>query len=92
MFWVTAAMLTFAWLLGLAISVATDVDHNATREMLEGILKEEDGHVNDVEESVDQVDQMAVQNFLATQVREVRTQGLLGRTAQKKEKIACAEE
>ena len=70
MFWMIAAILVFLWLLGLAISVATDVGHNATRQMLEGILKEEDGHVNDIEESVDQIDQMAVQSFLATQVRE----------------------
>jgi len=53
-----------------AIAVATDVGDNATREMLEGILKEEDGHVNEIEENVDQIDQMGVQNFLATQARE----------------------
>jgi len=53
-----------------AISVATDAGDNATREMLEGILKEEDGHVNKIEENVDQIDQMGVQNFLATQARE----------------------
>ncbi len=53
-----------------AISVATGVGDNATREMLEGILKEEDGHVNEIEENVDQIDQMGVQNFLATQARE----------------------
>ena len=53
-----------------AISVATDVGDNATREMLEGILKEEDGHVDKIEENMDQIDQMGVQNFLATQARE----------------------
>jgi bacterioferritin len=53
-----------------AIAVATDVGDNATREMLGGILKEEDGHVNEIEEKVDQIDQMGVQNFLATQARE----------------------
>ncbi len=53
-----------------AISVATGVGDNATREMLEGILKEEDGHVDKIEENVDQIDQMGVQNFLATQARE----------------------
>jgi bacterioferritin len=52
-----------------AITVAVDVGDNATREILEGILKEEDGHVNQIEESVDQIDQMGVQNFLATQAR-----------------------
>lgn len=53
-----------------AITVATDVGDNATRELLEGILKEEDGHVNEIEEKVDQIDQMGVQNFLATQARD----------------------
>ena len=70
MFWMIAAILVFLWLFGLAISAATDVADNATREMLEGILKEEDGHVNKIEENVDQIDQMGVQNFLATQARE----------------------
>ena len=53
-----------------AITVAVDVGDNATREILEGILKEEDGHVNPIEENVDQIDQMGVQNFLATQAKE----------------------
>lgn len=53
-----------------AITVAVDVGDNATREILEGILKEEDGHVNQIEENVDQIDQMGVQNFLAIQVKE----------------------
>lgn len=70
MFWMIAVILVFLWLLGLATSVATDVGDDATREMLEGILKEEGSHVNGIEESVDQIDQMAVQNFLAAQVRE----------------------
>ncbi len=53
-----------------AITVAVDVGDNATREILEGILKEEDGHVNQIEENVDQIDQMGVQNFLAIQAKE----------------------
>jgi bacterioferritin len=47
--------------------VATEVGDNATKEMLEAILKDEDSHVNEIEEKRDQVDQMGIQNFLMTQ-------------------------
>ena len=50
-----------------AIKVAVDVADNATKEMLEGILKDEDAHVNEIEEKLDQISQMGIQNFLATQ-------------------------
>ena len=50
-----------------AIKLATEVGDNATKEMLEGILKDEDGHVNEIEEKRDQVAQMGIQNFLVTQ-------------------------
>ncbi len=53
-----------------AVKVATDVGDNATSEMLKGILKDEDGHVNDIEEKLDQIKQMGLQNFLATQAGE----------------------
>jgi len=54
----------------VAVKVATDVGDNATKEILEGILKDEDGHVNEIEEKLDQVSQMGIQNFLATQTGE----------------------
>ena len=50
-----------------AIKLAVDVGDNATKEILEGILKDEDSHVNEIEEKRDQIDQMGIQNFLATQ-------------------------
>jgi bacterioferritin len=53
-----------------AIKLATDVGDNATKEILEGILKVEDGHVNEIEEKLDQIKQMGVQNFLAIQAGE----------------------
>ena len=53
-----------------AITVAMDVGDNATKEMLDGILKDEDNHVNEIEEKLDQINQMGIQNFLATQTGE----------------------
>jgi bacterioferritin len=53
-----------------AVKLAMDVGDNATREILEGILKDEDGHVNEIEEKLDQIKQMGVQNFLAIQADE----------------------
>jgi len=62
-----AAELTAVKNYNAAVKVATDVGDNATREILEGILKDEDGHVNEIEEKLDQVAQMGIQHFLATQ-------------------------
>ena len=53
-----------------AVKLAVDVGDNATREILEGILKDEDGHVNEIEERLDQIKQMGVQHFLAIQAGE----------------------
>ena len=53
-----------------AVKLAMDVGDNATREILEGILKDEDGHVNEIEERLDQIKQMGVQHFLAIQAGE----------------------
>jgi len=53
-----------------AIKSATDMGDNATKEILEGILKDEDGHVNEIEEKLDQIKQMGIQHFLATQAGE----------------------
>jgi len=54
----------------IAVKLAADVGDNATREILEGILGEEDGHVNEIEENLDQIKQMGVQHFLAIQAGE----------------------
>jgi bacterioferritin len=53
-----------------AIKVAVEVGDNATKELLEGILKDEDDHVNAIEEKQDQIKQMGIQQFLAIQVGE----------------------
>jgi len=53
-----------------AIKVAVEVGDNATKELLEGILKDEDDHVNAIEEKQDQIEQMGIQQFLAIQASE----------------------
>ena len=51
-----------------AIVLAGEVKDFATREILESILKDEDGHINGIEEIQDQIAQMGLQIFLTTQV------------------------
>lgn len=41
----------------------------ATREILEHILTEEDGHVDNIEEILDEIEQMGIQLFLSTQAK-----------------------
>jgi bacterioferritin len=53
-----------------AIKIATEEGDNATKEMLEAILKDEDSHVNQIEEKIDQIKQMGIQLFLAIQAGE----------------------
>jgi len=51
------------------ILVCGEAKDFATRELLEHILDEEDGHVDGIEEALDQIAQMGLPMFLATQVR-----------------------
>lgn len=51
-----------------AIALATSVADNATRELLEGILIDEDRHIDEIEERQDQIQQMGEQLFLSAQV------------------------
>ncbi|MEN6320085.1 MAG: bacterioferritin [Syntrophaceae bacterium] len=51
-----------------AIICAGDVMDYATREILEKILKDEDRHIDQIEELQDQIEQMSLQIFLSTQV------------------------
>jgi len=51
-----------------AIKVATEAGDNATKEILEAILKDEDAHVDEIEEKQDQIQQMGLPHFLSTQV------------------------
>ena len=50
-----------------AIGVADRLGDHATRDILAGILADEDAHVNEIEERLDQIRQMGIQNFLANQ-------------------------
>ncbi|MBI5624049.1 MAG: bacterioferritin [Elusimicrobia bacterium] len=52
-----------------AVAQAVAAGDNATRELLESILKDEDRHVDGIEENLDQIQQMGVQNYLAVQVK-----------------------
>jgi bacterioferritin len=51
-----------------AIVLAGSVKDYATREILESILKDEDAHIDGIEEVQDQIGQMGLQIFLTTQV------------------------
>jgi len=51
-----------------AIKLAGDVDDFATREMLERILEDEDGHIGQIEELQDQISHMTLPIFLTTKV------------------------
>jgi len=51
-----------------AIALATSVADNATRELLESILVDEDRHIDEIEEKLDQIQQMGEQLFLSAQV------------------------
>jgi len=53
-----------------AIKLAAELGDNATREILESILKDEDVHVNEIEGKLDQIKQMGIQQFLSAQVGE----------------------
>ena len=51
-----------------AIKLAGDVKDFATRELLEAILKDEDGHIDGIEMILDQIHQIGLAVFLTTQV------------------------
>lgn len=53
-----------------AIKLAAEVGDNATKEMLEHILLDEDAHIDKLEELLDQIDQMGIQIFLSTQMED----------------------
>ncbi len=51
-----------------AIKLAQEVSDNATKELLESILKDEDKHVDEIETQQDQVKQMGLPQYLNNQV------------------------
>ncbi len=50
-----------------SIKVATDVGDNGTREILESILTDEEGHIDWIEAQQSQIEQMGIQNYLVEQ-------------------------
>jgi len=53
-----------------AVHLSDEVGDAATRTLLEGILNDEDRHVDWLEEQLDQIAQMGVPMYLSTQTRE----------------------
>jgi len=52
------------------IHLANEVGDAATRELLEDTLKDEDSHVDEIEEQLDQIAQMGAAIYLSTQNRK----------------------
>jgi bacterioferritin len=50
------------------IKLCVELGDNATKEVLEGILKDEDAHVDQIEEQMDRVKKMGLQVYLGTQM------------------------
>lgn len=53
-----------------AIKLAGEVGDYASRELLEKILQEEDQHIDEIEELMDQIKHMTLPIFLTTQTKE----------------------
>lgn len=51
-----------------AIKLAVDVSDNATKELLDSILKDEDAHVDEIEAQQDQIKQMGLPQYLSIQI------------------------
>jgi bacterioferritin len=50
------------------IRTAVELGDNGTREMVESILKDEEGHIDKIESQQDELQQMGLQNFLEAQL------------------------
>lgn len=51
-----------------ALTLCLEVSDNATYDVLSGILRDEDQHINDIESRLDQINQMGEDNFLSAQI------------------------
>ena len=51
-----------------AVKLAVEAGDNGTRVMLEGILKDEEEHLDWLETQLDQIEQMGIQNYLVEKV------------------------
>jgi bacterioferritin len=52
------------------IKLAVEVGDNATKDILESILNDEDEHVDEIEANQDQISQMGIQIYLSQQVKK----------------------
>jgi bacterioferritin len=52
------------------IKLAQEVGDNATKVLLEGILKDEEDHIDWLEAQLDQIAQMGLENYLTEQIKE----------------------
>ena len=50
------------------IKLAVELADNGTRELLESILKDEEGHIDWIEAQLGQIEQMSLQNYLVEQL------------------------
>jgi bacterioferritin len=53
-----------------AIALASEVKDAATRDFLQGILNDEDAHIDGIESLQSQIEQMTLPTFLTTQVED----------------------
>ena len=51
-----------------SIRKAVELGDNGSRELLEAILKDEEGHIDFIEAQLDQIRQMGAQNYLTEQI------------------------
>jgi len=49
-----------------AIKLSAELLDNGTKELLDGILKDEEAHINYIEEQLDQIAQMGLEHYLTT--------------------------
>ncbi|HOA51763.1 MAG TPA: ferritin-like domain-containing protein, partial [Thermogutta sp.] len=53
-----------------AIQLAIDLNDSVTRDLLESIAKDEDDHINWIEEQLAQIEQMGLPMYLTTQTKD----------------------
>jgi bacterioferritin len=51
-----------------SIRLAVEVGDNGTKELLDSILKDEEGHIDWIEAQLDQIKQIGVENYLEQQI------------------------
>jgi bacterioferritin len=53
-----------------AVRLADEQGDNGTRDLLAKVLKDEEGHIDEIEAQLAQIEQMGIQNFLSDQTSE----------------------